>query len=497
MRWSRGVVLVTVLTLVGALPVAGGPSPAHADQAHLPAACSGPAKQAEKFQAQLDGTRLRFDGQTVTLTPSGLRSLPSRNATWLLWFHSLAWLVEPSRSSPEETLSIIATYTSALPDPGPSSPTEVRQATGWTEGAIRRRLETLTCLVKMTRDSRLLPVINALGDALTADERYPGSPLFTATNHAAQSILLLSRLAATYDRPDWAAVAARRAVADLPTIFSACGMSREQSSGYHDLNVRLWSAIARKVGLSVDLPFESALHALARPDGIVEPIGDGKAGVRPEPGGRLWCPATGWAANTRAGMHYILRFGPPQDGHGHRDLGAMTWFTHGVAVLSDRGIPRKTREAELRWAQGPLAHSVLHAPGLGSAATMRAARTGPDSYRLTADQPFDQVRTVEFTTDRLTVNDVAASGESRTWVQHWQLAPGWSPRAPTTSGVVAVHDSGVRIRLSCRDSQRRIAPNAVRVHAFADSAPDIPAWDVQCAASGRRVQLTMTATVIG
>lgn len=264
-------------------------------------------------------------------------------------------------------------------------------------------------------------------------------------------------------------------------------MMYEQASGYQRHNVRLYSKAAESLGRALIRPTQ-ALGALVRPDGVLEAIGDGQQGSDVVPNGEsLWCTKTGWAADTWDDMHFTLRFGPSMKFHGHRDHGSMTWFTFGIPVLSDRGLYDKERNARYAYAHAMAAHSVFEpvgAPNLNP--DTEGEKLTDTSFRLTgSDDGISRTRTASFTRERLTVRDEGSGAKE--WIQHFQLAPGWTP---TRTG--AIHESGATLRINCPRWK------AVKVEAFPDWRTSVPAWDLQCRVSAKKgddVRITTTLTV--
>lgn len=476
--------LVPVTSASGAVSV---PPPA----AKIKGDCKSIAKVAAQWHADtsrvaIDRTVV-FDGRTISLTPSGWRAAYSasliNDPSWALWFHSLVWDVQIAVTNPNLAVQMVIDQAAALPDPGAFAPTAEQVATGWTPGNIRNRLRTVKCLYVMTGDQRLLPVGRALGDALMDPHRYTGWPLSEPHNHGALTSLVLLSAAKTFDRSQWRSVSLERLTHDMPHVFSRCGMAHEQSSGYQALNVSLWTKVATLVDYRLAGPLQ-ALRALARPDGVLEKIGDGDTkSVHPN-GKALWCSNLGWAANTLpGGTHYILRFGPAIRYHGHNDHGALTWFADGVPVLSDRGLYDKTRNARFTYAQGMSAHSVLEPVGVAYNPETSGVRAGKDAYQLRDSlNGITRERSLAIDRRNVTVTDSAWSfSGSQQWIQHWQLAPGWTPR-----GNGAVYTDGTRITISCEGGTLQ----PVQVESYPDWREVVPAWDMQCRATGSYVHLT-------
>ncbi|MCX6422332.1 MAG: heparinase II/III family protein [Actinobacteria bacterium] len=485
---------VASTSLVGM--VAPSRTEAAAQRETVPAGCAEIPRIAARWQADISQVaserRVRFDGRWVSLSPQGWRDAYNadviRNSSWALWFQALVWVVPLALENAPLAVRTVVDQANAVPDPGTSASPATQVATGWTPGAIRNRLITVRCLYLMTRDDRLVAVARELGDALMDPKRYSGWPRSLPHNHGALTSLAMIRAAKTFARPQWTSVSLERLERDLPKVFSACGMAREQSSGYQALNVSLWSEVANLLDYKLSGP-RYALRALARPDGVLEHIGDGLPPAVEPNGQRLWCPRAGWAANTLPGRtHYVLRFGPKASLHGHSDHGAVTWFVQDIPVLSDRGLYDKTVNDRLAYARGMAAHSVLEPLNVTINPATEAKRLDDNEYRLVDDTfGIRRERTIKIAPRGIAVTDIASSGNpGQEWVQHWQLAPGWTP---TDDG--AVYTDGTRLVVTCRGGTL----TAVAVESYPNWRQIQPAWDLQCRATGSAVRLRTTLEV--
>ena len=434
----------------------------------------------------VDDRVLVMDGQKVILRGEGWAASNAKDPTWVLWFQSMAWLVPLALEHPETAIELMQERDRELPDPGAGSDKGALRTSGWTQGQFRTRLETATCLNELTHDDRLVPIAERLAEANMDPVRYPGPPYGPVNNHGAMSNVALMQAGKSFGQQDWVDAAVKRFQHDMPEVFEDCGMMYEQSSGYQLHNVRLYQKAARLLESDLGRP-EDALGALVRPDGVLEAIGDGQPRTDTAPNGKaLWCRETGWAAATVEGMHFTLRFGPKMGFHGHRDHGSMTWFAQGIPVLSDRGLYDKSRGERYSFAHSMAAHSVFEPvddPKINP--DTFGTRLSPTFFRLEdSDNEISRKRVVQFFPSRLIVRD-SGSG-SKEWIQHWQLAPGWTP---TRTG--AVHESGAKLAIDCRNLK------AVRVEAVTGWRRAVTAWDMQCHVPARKdvAQVTTTLTV--
>ena len=454
----------------------------------LPDRCKASYRIADQWKSDVSRVAtdrvLVMDGRKVVLKGRDWAASDPKNPTWTLYFHSMAWLVPLALERPDLAVELLQERDRVLPDPGPGGVKSEIRAEGWTQGQFRTRLETVTCLNELTHDERLRPIADRLAKANMDSARYPGPPNAPVNNHGAMSNVALMQAGKSFGVDDWIHAAVERFQRDMPEVFEDCGMMYEQSSGYQLHNVRLYQKAARLLETDIGKP-EEALGALVRPDGVLEAIGDGQPRTDTPPNGQaLWCSRTGWAANTVDGMHYTLRFGPKAAFHGHRDHGSMTWFAGGVPVLSDRGLFDKSRGARYKFAHDMEAHSVFEPVGHPNLnPSTEGTRLSATSYRLEdSDDGVWRKREVDFSPTKLQVRDFGLGAKE--WIQHWQLAPGWTP---TSSG--AVHDSGAKLTLDCKNFK------AVRVEAFIAWRQAVPAWDLQCRVSSGNDQARITTTL--
>jgi hypothetical protein len=475
---------------------------------------------------------LILDGRTIDLRGeyADWRLLDRVDQSFANRFHSLSWLVL-ALGSTVDVVDLAVQRDIAAPDPTTRRGADALRSTGWTEGIIRLRMGTISCLYAATGDERLMPIMDRLVAANLDPYRYRGAPLNKVHNHGTLANLSLLEAARVFDRPEWREPAVRRFERDAASVFAPCGMSAEQSSSYHLLHVNLWRRSLLALGAEVDFGIDMgaavrqaalATWQLTRPDGQLEAIGSGKptsltaAGLGlTDPGNglpaveslptRLWCPDLGWASNRSSwspdASHYVLRFGPRRAFHGHQDRGAITWFAQGVPVFSDRGVYDRARGSRWQWAQSAEAHSTFD--GLGTPwrrpFTAEYARVGDaDTYRVRAAYPdgvsLQRDFTIPLVTDdteaTLHVADTGRSPTKRQWHQRWQLAEGWQPFDRTTAWEPAAFHPGKGIYLYGSCASRDYMLNSIRtVETFPGWRQVATAYALECAGRAKVVSL--------
>lgn len=541
-RMLRSVIACAVSSLlalgVGALP---------ADAAdRLPRLCDAEVNSAKRMGADvselaasgaitLDGRRVDVEGGDAEWRQD-LRG----DTTFVTRFHSLVWLVLAARQG-YPVVDLVLARDAALPDPGSTVDQDRLRATGWTQSAVRLRMGVISCLFEYTRDERLIPVMDRLVLANADPVRYRGQPLNRVHNHGTLANLMLIEASNVFDRPEWRDLAIQRLDQDAASVFADCGMSVEQSTNYHLLNVQLWERSLRAIAeSSVDAAqivgerihqAELATVQLMRPDHVLEAIGDGnEVTINPARLGveevssptRLWCGGRGWAANRSSwddtATHYTLRFGPRRTFHGHDDHGSITWFTQGVPVFSDRGLYDKSRGQRFRWAQSRGAHTTLEPERFaveGTSKSVDMSDNATDRYRVAwkggplawtreltiplhpqlipsvgDDTSVDDTVVPLAPLTSLRAEDVATARFDQQWYQNWQLAPGWTVLERSTPWEPAgVHEaSGLYLYGTCRSGiDMRMTPRPVE--AFPAWRTAVPATAFVCGGRGREVRL--------
>lgn len=439
------------------------------------------------------------------------------NSSLTLIFVGGGWIVPTDEADLPRAVDMMIEWAAAQPDTGTRD-----LASGWAESATTKRLGAATCLFALSRDERLIPVIEELAAANLDPNRYYGPPRFAPHNHGVMANRALLNAGEVLNRSDWIQQSLGRLSLQLDQTFDNCGMNYEQSSGYQLLSATMWMNLVDRVH-PYDVGFAQRIDSaarlarkagerLARPDGVIEAIGN--SGMRqvdqPRPlrSDLMWCPQTGWSSQTtvRSGLvqHVLTRFGPGTRFHGHADKGAATWWVgnrarEGKAILSDRGLSGKVRDSRFAYSQGTEAHSTLLWPG-GSNLRLsgtRNSRGGAHHIVLRGSNRhggWTRKITTTTTRPRLTFTDRITGGATRSPATAiLTLAPGWSPVA---NDLFRTHD-GWRLRISCSVEGGQAELTHRRVEHFAEPNGDTDAYSVWCTATSRgpgpmKIRTTLT-----
>ena len=416
------------------------------------------------------------------------------------------WIVPSDPADLPRAVDLMVDWSAAQPDTGSKA-----LASGWAESATTKRLGAATCLFHLTDDQRLIPVIEELVLANLDPQRYYGPPRFAAHNHGVMANRALLNAGEVLARPDWIEHSMQRLSDQLAVAFDACGLVFEQSSGYQILNATMWMnlvervrphdvTLADRIESSAQLA-RSAGMRLARPDGIIEAIGDGRlrdmVPSGPPRSDTLWCPETGWSSQTtvRTGLvqHVMTRFGPGTRFHGHADKGSVTWWVgnrerEGKAILSDRGLSGKVRDSRFAYSKGTQAHSTLLWAG-GSNLRLsgkRKSRGGSQNIILKGSNrhgSWTRKITTEATRARLTLTDRITGRATRSPATAiLTLAPQWRPSADGSFRT----DDGWRLEISCSAQGGQAELTHRRVEHFATMDQPTSAYSAWCTATSNR-----------
>lgn len=470
-----------------------------------------------------------FDGRTIQVAGSD----PDYDVwiddrpTWNAKFRSMAWLYTVAdEDSVDEAVDLAVVWSQNVPDPGADADPQVKRETGWTESGVTNRLDTMTCLYDLSGDSRLVPIVDDLVAANVDPARYYGPPRRKPHNHGAMANMALLEAARAFDQPKWQSTALDRLWTDSQLVFDECGMHGEQASGYMLHNYGLWKRAtdafsdagqAARADATEQMlgRVRTAIAQITDPDGKLIMVGDSheEVGYEPEPdaGRRLWCADAGWATGrdswTDPTVFYSLHFGPRMYYHGHDDHGSFTWWTSvdgGAMVFEDPGTPHRDFGAKMvEEASSKAGHSVLEPVGVDYSTKSTARRTVTkdvdkyvvrDSHRGTGTK---RKRTIEFDMDQpvMLVQDKASSKQTKTWKQHWRLAPGWTPLRGANAPL-AKNANGSYLHVMCRVNDGAwFKPTVVATLRFPVWGEKEKAWDAVCDASGSHVEVTTFAVV--
>ena len=440
------------------------------------------------------------------------------------YFHSSAWLVPLYDDDSALAVSLILDQAAASSDPGAGAGLQALRSTGWSEYLVTLRLWTGLCLYSRSSDPRLVPVLDALIAANLDEMRYYGPPRRPPHNHGVFANEALRAAGVALGRPELTERASQRLHEMFERVFEPCGMVREQSSFYQALNIRLWT---RNLGPDASTADQAVLArarlvlgALIRPDGVLEPIGDGVAGawtpdelraLGASAGGSAFCPETGWAAShvsaaSGARQHHVVRFGPSTRMHGHADHGAPTWWIadsgqDGVPVLVDRGLYDNSADARRRWADSSEAHSVLRLAGEDVVGLTRGEDFSGDqstAYRLTTSTrrgSATRVLTFDHSSFALGASDSfrVSSGAAARLLQSWHLGPDW---VRSESHTAVTRDGRHTLDVFCQAGGRVVTPVLAGVEHFPAYRTAVDALEVRCRAPRARDALIETILVV-
>lgn len=290
-------------------------------------------------------------------SPNWWRTPPVVDGVWRLAYRSFLWAQPIAYKA--NSLGFDATYAQVVdqvkrfytenPDPGVTNAT----AWGWDEGTSARRLATLNCLYQLRADAELIPLM-AKELVVLQCPRYYGPPCNVIHNHGLMANIAIWRAGNLTGNTAWTDLAETRLNAEIPQAFDAAGFMKEQSSGYHVTNLKLWQLAADLIGGSVIEPHlvraRAAASFLYWPDGNDKFVqlggGTGETPGIPFPGPQaatyLQDDTYGWMVGRFSWTdplttYYAVRYGLFRAYHGTNDRPAITWGTLGERVLVEPG----------------------------------------------------------------------------------------------------------------------------------------------------------------
>ncbi len=360
-------------------------------------------------------------------------------------------------------------------DPGTRTATTTANANawGWDEGTALRRLGAENCLYSVTKDARLLSVMQEDVN-VQYGPRFYGPPRYAVHNHGVMADLAVVRAADLLARKDWRTKSINRLVADAPGAWTTGHVTIEQSSSYHRFNVALWGevvtmlqahgvAAATRKRVSDAQGYANRVSPwLTDPDGKLAVVGDSVAdtgsarptwtlsGFRDNQGGY---GIGRWSWKDPLTSYYLIRYGPRRWMHGQEDRAGISWSTFGRRVLVEPGKGIYDTAGNNRaWVRGPASHNVATVDGRKFDTSATVSCTSSDTSRTswhawsTVDSLYGIKHTRSYAVYRSprTVRVKDSYATKSAFHQFWHLDPTWTLASRSTDGKHMVFHAGVR-----------------------------------------------------
>ncbi|MEV7964699.1 heparinase II/III family protein [Sphaerisporangium sp. NPDC088356] len=388
---------------------------------------------------------------------------PYKNRSWDMVFSSLRWvgrLVADYETSGEESYLKRATeLVKSWVESNPRGSSSASQY-AWAEHPIALRAPVLVCLSRHVKASWLTSSLADHAKMLSNPALYE-----KGHNHGMDQDIALLRIGCRTGHKEWTDLAIRRITGSVKLDIDSQGALQEQAPRYgiyvHErlkVGMEAITDCGRKVPSDLEKRWESLeayiTHA-TEPNGLMVPIGDGGADVKPS--GYKHSKKTvevfraGYAFGRTAwdkpeSAYYSIRFGPALKFHGHEDHMGVTYYAQGHDVLVEAGFHSYEKTAYRYWTMSPEAHNVpvvVGKPFRGRTATSLTHSSIKDdrqSYKLT-DKAYGVSRTrsvlVNHGDDLMAVLDTVPSGAQAR--SYWHLDPALTP-VSTSGGQVVVKD---------------------------------------------------------
>lgn len=442
------------------------------------------------------------DTRTVDLASLSARSSPWRAASEKMWFRSLVWLAsaalaavessEPERL--EQAVSLAVRYARATADPG-GADLRVAAELGWDEGTVTRRQESINCLLALSADRRLVPVLRPLAAANLDPRRYYGPPERLPHNHGLMANFALLTTGWLLKNPHYRSAALDRMWQAFRSSFSPQGMTIEGSSAYQFMHLQWWQQVPgylrtngspeRAAAVASMMPrILTAARHLLRPNGALLVIGNGLGSptLRQDPAAPLVFrdPTALFAARfswTRPTSTYLtMRVGRRRSPHGHDDYGSLTWEALGQPVIVDPGFYDYSDQPITRWLRSRLAHNVPLLKGDGtmtavpwSGSTARLGRSAQETSSGVVRARVERAKTPSARVQRSVSYDTSGrlrvSDTGRLLRAHrFTLSSDFVARAAASTGRRAtfIASSGARLSVAVPRGQRLVILRARR-----------------------------------
>lgn len=473
----------------------------------------------ERARVATEGV-VTLEGWTMDTRKTWVGEHPSNPAVTQA-FHSDAWLIPTSLDAVPAAVDLVVKQYAKVPDPGAAKATT---ANGWKESAVTLRTKAILCLYQASYpadQARLKPILDALVKANLDPNRYYGPPRMKPHNHGVMADRELLNVANLFNDTALASKAETRLAMQMDGMYDSCGFMREQSSTYQHFHAGLWDTVADRVMTASFVDdinrrigkIRGAAYAVTWPSGVVPTIGD--SGVKTVDDLTLVdgdidyvCPDTGWLSNrvTNAGgvtQQIVARFGPATILHGHADKGEVLWWagrgSAGNAVLVDRGLPGKNRDANYEYAVGPKAHPVLLWPGGSSRRSTARVETSGATTMSTITTTSDLgtwTRVINSRADKpvLVIRDVVGGGSgSKPAISNLPLDPTWVPAG--TPGTFQAAD-GATLTIACTTrAGRPLTVTSAKVLDFQQAPTFRPAYTASCRVDQALLGINVTLSV--
>jgi Heparinase II/III-like protein len=492
--WSRILVGVLVLTAVaGASSALAGPTAVARAAAVARVAAVVPAAADAKACGPLPsfpaGTADQIMAGRLTIAPFPAVTIDPHRDGDINWaqnpFHNPTWVVDFQNGQWIEAL--VEAYLAGGPDAEVYRNRANAVLLGWLSHvpAVNKSPDTLIC------SAEAFPGQSWIHDRIPGLLDYYAAHWDGAWNHGLKQDLQLLTAGCAYPAQDFGGQPvtwrdhARQQMIDsfepnpLGPAVDAQGVTNEQSTGYANFDLGLWTAAEQDLAacgswmpgwITARIAQIPTFLAMAtQPDGKLAQIGDTYVvGPRDRPGTPLQYAATRGAAGTppaqrvavyRAGYvfgrsgwspfgdqsFYSLRFGPGRQVHGHDDHVGLTYYARGRNLIVNAGHDGYANTPYRAYLLSPEVNSVLVMPGVPFDFTaptrLLGENVGADGQFFEfGDTAFDgrsRYRSVyvDQDPDLVLVFD-RASGAGR-YQQLWHLDPGLTVTTVTRSYAVA------------------------------------------------------------
>jgi hypothetical protein len=405
---------------------------------------------------------------------------PYHDPTWVLDFQTGTWieaLVEAYLAGGRQAASYRARAKAIL--------------TGWLDSVplANKNPETLMC------SAEAFPGQAWIHDKIPVLLNYYAAHWQGAYNHGLSQDLELLRAGCAYPASEWGGrplfwrkLARQQMIESFePNKYGpavdAQGATNEQSTGYENFNLGLWTEAEADLAACRQAPLPAAdsarvakmtlfLALATQPDGRLVQIGDtyaitprdragtplqfaatmGAAGTPPRQRVGVYAAGyvfgrSGWGTRASFGQmsFYSLRFGPGRQIHGHDDHLGLTYYARGRNLIVDAGHDGYDQNAYRAYLLSPEAASTLVMPGVpfdASAATSLVASDigGQAQFFEFTDTAFrghvrDRSVYVSQAPDFIVVFDRASGGG--VYQQLWHLDPSLTVRTVRAGYAVA------------------------------------------------------------